>query len=87
MAIEQIDLFAVNDVFASVPLARLKTLVADSDKLDVRSGEIAPGRPLGVSGAMWMSTLIHALHSARRGRGLLSICGGIADVTIRDAPH
>src|SRR5262249_26416894 len=66
MQIGDIDLYEVNEAFAPVPLAWLKELGADSDKLNVNGGAIALGHPLGASGTKLMATLVHAL----RARGL-----------------
>jgi acetyl-CoA C-acetyltransferase len=79
-----IDLFEVNEAFASVPLAWLTATGADPHRLNVNGGAIALGHPLGASGAKLMTTLVHALH-ARGGRyGLQTMCegGGLANVTI-----
>jgi acetyl-CoA C-acetyltransferase len=84
MKISDIDLYEVNEAFASVPLAWLKELGGDPEKLNVHGGAIALGHPLGASGAKLMTTLIYALR-ARQGRyGLLTMCegGGLANVTI-----
>jgi len=84
MKLEDIDLFEVNEAFASVPMAWLKALGADPAKLNVNGGAIALGHPLGASGTKLMATLLHAL-KARGGRyGLQTMCegGGIANVTI-----
>jgi acetyl-CoA C-acetyltransferase len=84
MSLDDIDLFEVNEAFASIPMAWLKALGADPAKLNVNGGAIALGHPLGASGTKLMSTLIHAL-KARGGRyGLQTMCegGGIANVTI-----
>jgi len=82
--IADIDLYEVNEAFASVPLAWLKALGADPERLNVHGGAIALGHPLGASGTKLMSTLIHAL-KRRGGRyGLQTMCegGGMANVTI-----
>jgi len=82
--IADIDLYEVNEAFASVPLAWLKALGADPERLNVHGGAIALGHPLGASGTKLMSTLIHAL-GRRGGRyGLQTMCegGGMANVTI-----
>jgi acetyl-CoA C-acetyltransferase len=87
LKLEDIDLFEVNEAFASIPMAWLKALGADPDKLNVNGGAIALGHPLGASGTKLMSTLLHAL-KARGGRyGLQTMCegGGIANVTIVEA--
>jgi acetyl-CoA C-acetyltransferase len=84
MKIGDIDLYEVNEAFASIPLAWLKEVNADPAKLNVNGGAIALGHPLGASGTKLAATLIHALH-ARKGRyGLLTMCegGGLANVTI-----
>lgn len=85
--IEDIDLYEVNEAFAPVPLAWLKVIGADNERLNVNGGAIALGHPLGASGAKLMTTLIHAL-KARGGRwGLQAMCegGGIANLTIIEA--
>jgi acetyl-CoA C-acetyltransferase len=84
MAIDDIDLYEVNEAFAPVPLAWLHSTGADPARLNVHGGAIALGHPLGASGTRLMTTLIHALH-ARGGRyGLQTMCegGGMANVTI-----
>lgn len=84
LKLDDIDLFEVNEAFASVPMAWLKALGADPARLNVNGGGIALGHPLGGTGAKLMATLIHAL-KARGGRyGLQTMCegGGIANVTI-----
>ena len=84
LALGDIDLFEVNEAFASIPLAWLKALGADPARLNVNGGAIALGHPLGGTGTKLMATLVHALH-ARGGRyGLQTMCegGGIANVTI-----
>jgi acetyl-CoA C-acetyltransferase len=84
MKIGDIDLYEVNEAFASVPMAWLKHTGADPEKLNVNGGAIALGHPLGASGTKLMSTLLHAL-KARGGKyGLQTMCegGGVANVTI-----
>jgi acetyl-CoA C-acetyltransferase len=84
MAIADIDLYEVNEAFASIPLAWLKTLDADPDKLNVNGGAIALGHPLGASGTKLMATLIHELRARGARYGLQTMCegGGLANVTI-----
>jgi acetyl-CoA C-acetyltransferase len=87
LSLSDIDLFEVNEAFASIPMAWLKALEADPEKLNVNGGAIALGHPLGATGTKLMATLIHALR-ARGGRyGLQTMCegGGIANVTILEA--
>ncbi|MFA7594887.1 MAG: acetyl-CoA C-acetyltransferase [Novosphingobium sp.] len=87
LSIGDIDLFEVNEAFASVPLAWLKDLGADPAKLNVNGGAIALGHPLGASGAKLMATLVHALRTRGKRWGLQTMCegGGIANVTIVEA--
>lgn len=82
--IDDIDLFEVNEAFASVPLAWLHELGADPDRLNVNGGAIALGHPLGASGTKLMSTLVHALRARGKKRGLQTMCegGGISNVTM-----
>jgi len=84
MKLQDIDLFEVNEAFASVPLAWLKEVKADPEKLNVRGGAIALGHPLGASGAKLMTTLVHTLQQTGRRYGLQTMCegGGMANVTI-----
>ena len=84
MKLDDIDLYEVNEAFASVPMAWLQATGADPARLNVNGGAIALGHPLGASGTKLMATLLHAL-KARGGRyGLQTMCegGGIANVTI-----
>ncbi len=87
MHIDDIDLYEVNEAFASIPLAWLQALGADPKRLNVNGGAIALGHPLGASGARLMSTMIHALRTRGQRYGLQTMCegGGIANVTIVEA--
>jgi acetyl-CoA C-acetyltransferase len=84
MSIDDIDLFEVNEAFASVPTAWLKHTGADPRKLNVNGGAIALGHPLGGSGTKLMTTLLHALKRNNKRYGLQTMCegGGMANVTI-----
>jgi acetyl-CoA C-acetyltransferase len=88
-SLTDIDLYEVNEAFASVPLAWLQQLDADPARLNVHGGAIALGHPLGASGAKLMATLVHALHRHSKRFGLQTMCegGGIANVTIVEALH
>lgn len=87
LRLSEIDLFEVNEAFASVPLAWLKHLGADPAKLNVHGGAIALGHPLGATGAKLMATLVHALRRRKLKYGLQTMCegGGIANVAIIEA--
>jgi acetyl-CoA C-acetyltransferase len=84
MSIDDIDLFEVNEAFASVPVAWLKSTGADPAKMNVNGGAIALGHPLGASGTKLMTTLLHALKARDKKWGLQTMCegGGLANVTI-----
>jgi acetyl-CoA C-acetyltransferase len=86
-SLAEIDLFEVNEAFASVPLAWLKEIGADPARLNVHGGAIALGHPLGASGTKLMATLVHALRARDKRFGLQTMCegGGIANVTIIEA--
>lgn len=87
LSIDDIDLFEVNEAFASVPLAWLKHTGADPERLNVNGGAIALGHPLGASGTKLMATLLHALKARGKKYGLQTMCegGGVANVTIVEA--
>jgi acetyl-CoA C-acetyltransferase len=84
MSVDDIDLFEVNEAFASVPTAWLKTTGADPARLNVNGGAIALGHPLGGSGTKLMTTLVNALRQRGKRYGLQTMCegGGMANVTI-----
>lgn len=84
LKIGDIDLFEVHETFASIPVAWLRYLHADPEKLNIHGGAIALGHPLGASGTRLMTTLIHALHRHGRKYGLQTMAegSGLANVTI-----
>jgi acetyl-CoA acyltransferase len=84
LGIDDIDLFEINEAFASVVLAWEKELHPDMDKVNVNGGAIALGHPLGCSGARLMTTLLHELERTGGRWGLQSMCegGGLANATI-----
>ena len=87
LRLADIDLFEVNEAFASVPLAWLKHTGADPEKMNVNGGAIALGHPLGATGTKLMATLVHALRARHKRYGLQTMCegGGMANVTIIEA--
>jgi len=84
LGIDDIDLYEVNEAFAPVPVAWLRELKADPEKINVNGGAIALGHPLGGSGTKLMATLVHALRNRNKKYGLQTMCegGGLANVTI-----
>ncbi|MDI9929417.1 thiolase family protein [Rhodococcus sp. IEGM 1354] len=84
LTIDDIDLFEVNEAFASVVLAWTRETGADLNKVNVNGGAIAIGHPLGGSGARIMTTMVHALAEREQRYGLQVMCeaGGLSNATI-----
>jgi acetyl-CoA acyltransferase len=84
MSIDDIDLFEVNEAFASVVLAWQKELKSDLGKTNVNGGAIALGHPLGCSGTKLLATLLNELERTGGRYGLQTMCegGGLANATI-----
>jgi acetyl-CoA acyltransferase len=84
LGIDDIDLFEVNEAFASVVLAWQKELKANPDKTNVNGGAIALGHPLGCSGTKLLATLLNELERTGGRYGLQTMCegGGMANATI-----
>jgi acetyl-CoA C-acetyltransferase len=76
MKIGDIDLFEVNEAFASVVLRFLSYFDADPDRVNVNGGAIAMGHPLGATGAILLSTLLDELERTDRETGLVTLCIG-----------
>jgi acetyl-CoA acyltransferase len=86
LELSSIDLFEVNEAFASVVLAWQKETGADMDKTNVNGGAIAVGHPLGASGAILMTRLLYELERRDLRYGLETMCcgGGLGTATIID---
>lgn len=84
LGISDIDLFEVNEAFASVPLAWMHETGVSHERLNVNGGAIALGHPLGASGARLMTTLLNELERRGARYGLQAICcaGGMGTATI-----
>jgi acetyl-CoA C-acetyltransferase len=84
LAIGDIDLFEVNEAFASVVLAWLEETGADPERVNVNGGGIALGHPIGATGTKLFATLLHELERTGGRYGLQTMCegGGTANVTI-----
>ncbi len=84
--LRDIDLFEINEAFASVVLAWAKETGADLERTNVNGGAIAIGHPLGASGARLMNHLLHELERRDLRYGLESMCcgGGLGTATIID---
>ncbi|MFE5582763.1 thiolase family protein [Kitasatospora sp. NPDC056531] len=87
LSLADIDLFEVNEAFASVVLAWLQETGADPARLNVNGGAIALGHPLGASGTRLMTTLVHELRRSGGRFALQTMCeaGGLANATILEA--
>jgi acetyl-CoA acyltransferase len=81
LGMKDIDLFEVNEAFASVAAAWRRDVEADWSKTNVRGGAIALGHPLGASGARIMTTLLHALEDKNLRYGLQTMCIGFGQAT------
>ena len=77
LSLDQIDLFEVNEAFASVVLAWSKELGVDLAKVNVNGGAIALGHPLGASGARLITTLLNELERQQLRYGLVTMCIGL----------
>jgi acetyl-CoA acetyltransferase family protein len=84
MKIDDIDLFEVNEAFASVIAAWRRELEPDMDRVNVNGGAIAIGHPLGSTGARLLTTLLHELERSDKETGLLTMCcgGGLGTGTL-----
>jgi len=84
LALDDIDLFEVNEAFASVVLAWQKELGVDPDKVNPNGGAIALGHPLGGTGAILLTKAVHELERAGLDRALVSMCcgGGLGTGTV-----
>jgi acetyl-CoA C-acetyltransferase len=73
---DQIDLWEINEAFASVTLNSMRMLGIDEDKVNVNGGAVALGHPIGASGARILGTLVHELRRRGGGLGCAAICSG-----------
>lgn len=81
MSLDDIDLFEVNEAFASVVLAWQKELSVDPSKVNVNGGAVALGHPLGATGARLLTTLLHELERQQSRFGLVTMCIGFGQGT------
>jgi acetyl-CoA C-acetyltransferase len=73
---EDIDLWEINEAFASVALNSIRTLGIDEDRVNVNGGAIALGHPIGASGARIIGSLVYELRRRGGGLGCAAICSG-----------
>ncbi|HTY54517.1 MAG TPA: acetyl-CoA C-acetyltransferase [Candidatus Binataceae bacterium] len=84
MKISDIDLFEINEAFASVPLKVMRECDIEPAKVNVNGGSIALGHPLGATGAILLGTLVDELERSNKTTGLVTMCigGGMGIATI-----
>lgn len=71
-----IDLWEINEAFSVVTMAAVKELEIPMERVNVHGGAVAIGHPIGASGARILTTLVHALHTHNKKRGLATLCIG-----------
>ena len=76
LSVDDIDLFEINEAFASVALNSMRMLGVDESKVNVNGGAIALGHPIGASGARILMTLVNELRRRGGGLGCAAICSG-----------
>jgi acetyl-CoA C-acetyltransferase len=74
--LDEVDLFEINEAFASVVLAVTRDLGVGTERVNVHGGAVALGHPIGASGARILTTLLHALRRRGGRRGVAAICLG-----------
>ncbi len=80
-AVDDVDLYEVNEAFACVAMAPIRELGISHDKLNVNGGACALGHPIGATGARILVTLIHALRNRQLKRGIAALCIGGGEAT------
>jgi acetyl-CoA C-acetyltransferase len=78
---KDVDLYEINEAFAAVPMAAMKDLGLDHQKVNVNGGAVALGHPIGATGARIITTLLYALRAAGKKRGIASLCIGGGEAT------
>ena len=84
LTVDDIDLFEINEAFASVVLKYQRDLGIPDEKLNVNGGAIAMGHPLGATGAMILGTMIDELERRDARRAVITLCigGGMGVATL-----
>ncbi len=76
LSAQDIDVWEINEAFASVALNSIRMLGIDEEKVNVNGGAVALGHPIGASGARIIATLVHELRRRGGGLGCAAICSG-----------
>ena len=79
--VDDVDLFEINEAFACVPMASMRELGIEHERLNVHGGAVAVGHPIGASGARILVTLLNAMQHRKAKRGVASICIGGGEAT------
>ena len=79
--LDTVDLFEINEAFACVPMASMREMGIEHERLNVHGGAVALGHPIGASGARIIVTLLGAMKARRARRGVASICIGGGEAT------
>ncbi len=79
--VDDVDLFEINEAFACVPMASMRELGIEHERLNVHGGAVAVGHPIGASGARILVTLLGAMKARNARRGVASICIGGGEAT------
>ena len=74
--LDEIDLFEINEAFASQSIAVIRELGIDENKVNINGGAIALGHPIGASGARILVTLIHEMKRQKKNKGCATLCIG-----------
>ncbi len=80
-SVDEVDLFEINEAFACVPMASMRELGIEHERLNVHGGAVAVGHPIGASGARILVTLLGAMSARNAKRGVASICIGGGEAT------
>lgn len=81
MTARDIDLWEINEAFSCVPMAAMKELGLDQERVNVHGGAVALGHPIGCSGARILVSLVHAMRERKAARGMAAICNGGGEAT------
>jgi len=76
MDVSDIDLYELNEAFASVPMLMMHLLGIEHDKMNVNGGAIAMGHPLGATGGMLLGTMVDELERSDKETALVTLCVG-----------
>jgi acetyl-CoA C-acetyltransferase len=79
--VRDVDLFEINEAFAVVPMAAIRDLGLERERVNINGGACALGHPIGATGARIIVTLLHAMQRNGVERGVASLCMGGGEAT------